>query len=188
MNNNTFKDIKKKVINEINNALDRVDENYILMLIDDISNSNKVFFVGVGRVMLSLQAFAKRLFHLGISAHCVGDINEPAISKGDLLIVGSGSGASLIPIAIAEKAFSLGAKIVHIGSNPNSKLKTIASYLIRIPVKTRLNLSDEIQSEQIMTSLFEQTLLILGDIISKMIANKKVLDFDLLWSYHANLE
>lgn len=33
----------------------------------------------------------------------VGDINEPAMRRDDVLIVGSGSGESLIPIAIAKK-------------------------------------------------------------------------------------
>ena len=54
--------------------------------------------------MLALQCVCKRFAHLGIKAHCVGEINEPAIKKDDLLIVGSGSGGSLFPLGIAKKA------------------------------------------------------------------------------------
>jgi 6-phospho-3-hexuloisomerase len=39
-----------------------------------------------------------------------------------------------------------------------------------------------------MTSLFEQTLLILGDVIAQMIADERHTDFKALWQYHANLE
>ena len=49
-------------------------------------------------------------------------------------------------------------------------------------------LEDEIDSVQPMTSLFEQSLLILGDTVAKMIIDKKQIDMKSLWKYHANLE
>ena len=49
-------------------------------------------------------------------------------------------------------------------------------------------LEDEIDSLQPMTSLFEQTLLLLGDIVAKMIIDRQELDMKGLWQYHANLE
>ncbi|MBP5294467.1 MAG: sugar isomerase, partial [Lachnospiraceae bacterium] len=130
----------------------------------------------------------KRLAHLGIKAHYVGEITEPAIQKGDLLIVGSGSGMTYFPAGIAKKAHDAGARIVHIGSNPNSSLKDIAAFMVRIPVRTKYYLEDEIDSAQPMTSLFEQSLLLLGDIVAKMIIERKQLDLKELWQYHANLE
>ena len=39
-----------------------------------------------------------------------------------------------------------------------------------------------------MTSLFEQSLLLVGDILAKMIIEKENLDMKGLWQYHANLE
>lgn len=39
-----------------------------------------------------------------------------------------------------------------------------------------------------MTSLFEQSLLLLGDISAKMMIERKQLDMKSLWQYHANLE
>ena len=39
-----------------------------------------------------------------------------------------------------------------------------------------------------MTSLFEQTLLLLGDIVAKMLIDRQGLDMKGLWQYHANLE
>ena len=67
-------------------------------------------------------------------------------------------------------------------------MKEVADYLVRIPVRTKLYLPDEVDSCQIMTSLFDQTLLLLGDVIAKMIVEERQLDMKALWKYHANLE
>ena len=176
------------VLDELCGALKGVDQTALEKLVGDIQTAEDVFFVGVGRVMLSLEAICKRLTHLGINAHCVGDITEPAIKKSDLLIVGSGSGESIVPVAIAKKAKELDAKVVHIGSNPNGSVSEFADYMVRVPVQTRLYLPDEVKSDQIMTSLFEQTLLILGDVIALMIAEERHTNFAELWKFHANLE
>ena len=103
--------------------------------------------------------------------------------------MGSGSGASLFPLGIAKKARSAAdCRIVHIGSNPNSEMKEIADFMVRIPVRTKFYLDDEIDSCQPMTSLFEQSLLLVGDILAKMIIEHRKLDMKGLWQYHANLE
>ncbi|MBR2529247.1 MAG: sugar isomerase [Blautia sp.] len=174
---------------EIKKTLDSIDPASVERLTQDILAAEQVFFVGVGRVMLSLQAICKRLCHLGVKANYVGAINEPAITKKDLLIVGSGSGESLFPLGIARKARAAAdCRIVHIGSNPDSSMKEVADYMVRIPVRTKLYLADEVDSCQIMTSLFDQSLLLLGDVIAKMIVEERKLVMKDLWQYHANLE
>lgn len=187
-----FEDLWEKnkdlVLDEIFEALDRVDTDSVERLADDICNAKRVFLTGTGRVFLSMQAFCKRLMHLGIDTHCVGDITEPALSMGNLLIAASGSGESIVPVAIAKKAKELGAKVVHIGSNTEGSIKQYCDYMVRIPVKTRLSKTDEMNSRQIMTSLFEQSVLLLGDILSLIIMEEKGLNLDKLWQYHANIE
>lgn len=177
------------VLDELGRTLASIDPASLKRLADEILKAEQVFFVGVGRVLLSLQSVCKRLAHLGIKTHYVGEITEPAITKNDLLIVGSGSGASLFPLGIAKKARSaVDCKIVHIGSNPNSEMKDICDFMVRIPVRTKFYLEDEIDSCQPMTSLFEQSLLLVGDILAKMIIERQNLDMKGLWQYHANLE
>lgn len=177
------------VENELTRTLNSIDPASLEQLKTDILAADQVFFVGVGRVMLSLQAICKRLAHLGIKAHYVGEITEPHLNLSDLLIVGSGSGGSLFPLGIAKKAReTVNCKIVHIGSNPNSQMKEICDYMVRIPVRTKNYLEDEIDSVQPMTSLFEQSLLLVGDILAKMIIEEKQLDMKSLWQYHANME
>jgi 6-phospho-3-hexuloisomerase len=183
-----YKDTECLILKEMDTALSAVDPEAVERLVHEILNADQVFFVGVGRVLLSLQAICKRLAHLGIKTHYVGEITEPAITEKDLLIVGSGSGSTMFPLGIARIAKSRGAKIAHIGSNPNSPMKEYADLMVRIPVRTKEYLEDEIDSAQPMTSLFEQSLLLFGDIIAKMIIEERQIDMKSLWRCHANLE
>ena len=176
------------ILGECERALESIHEEDIELLVDEVIHAKKVFFIGVGRVMLSLEAIAKRLAHCGIDTVCVGQITEPAITPKDILIAASGSGESLVTVGIARKARSLGARVVMIGSNQDSTLAELADLLIRIPVRTKLNREDEINSIQPMTSLFEQTLLLFGDTVAEMIIERLNLDMDGLWKRHANLE
>lgn len=180
--------VKNMILDELNTAFEAVSPEEVMKLAELVQSAEQVFLVGVGRVRLSLEAAAKRWAHLGIRTHVVGEITEPAITATDLLIVGSGSGSTIVPLEIAKKAHSLGAKVVHIGSNPNSELKDIAELMVRIPVRTKFYLEDEIDSQQPMTSLFEQSLFLLGDIMAKMLIEERNLNMKDLWRYHANLE
>ena len=184
----TYAAVRGSVLSELEAALSAVDPVSVEALLEAVSGAEQVFFVGVGRVLLSLQAIAKRWAHLGIRTHIVGEITDPAITARDLLIVGSGSGATMFPLGIAKIAHQRGAKVIHIGSNPGSELAGIAAFMVRIPVRTKQYLPDEIDSAQPMTSLFEQSLLLLGDIAAKMMIDRQQLDMKSLWQYHANLE
>ena len=184
----TYQETVALTLEECKKVLLAVQEEDTDHLIERILSAKQVFFVGVGRVMLSLQAIAKRLAHLGIDTHVVGEITEPAIQKGDLLIAASGSGESIFPKEIAKKAKSIGAEVIMIGSNRDSTLASVADYMVRVPTNTKMKQPDEIPSEQIMTSLFEQFLLLYGDIIAKIIVDRNHIDIHSLWEYHANLE
>lgn len=183
-----YKKISRLIVSECQMALEAIDENSISEYLNMILSAKRVFFVGVGRVLLSLKAIAKRYAHLGIETVIVGEITEPAITTEDVLVVGSGSGETIIPVEITKKAKVIGAKIIHIGSNPNSSLKEIADLFIRIPVESKAQMLDEIHSCQPMTSLFEQSLLLFGDATALMLIREKQLDLKLLWKFHANLE
>ncbi len=185
---NNYNSTVRDVLNELDKSLSVVDTESVEKFVSAIKDAEQVYFVGVGRVLISLQAICKRLAHLGIKTHYVGEITEPAITKNDLLVVGSGSGSSIFPLGIAKKANKIGAKIIHIGSNPNSEMSQLCEFMVRIPVRTKNYLPDEIDSVQPMTSLFEQSLLLFGDIVAKMIIDEGDIDMEALWQYHANLE
>jgi len=183
-----FTSARTLILTELEGSLAAIDEAEVTAFIDALESARSVFFVGVGRVLLSLEAMAKRFYHLGIDTHVVGEITEPAITADDLLVVGSGSGESKVPVAIAQIAHRHGARVAHIGSNRESSLAPITSLMVRIPAQTKLRLDDEIRSEQVMSSLFEQSLLIFGDAVALLIVRRRALNLQALWERHANLE
>ena len=183
-----YNEVVTAITNELSTTLANINQNEVEKLIVEIERADKVFFVGVGRVLLSLEAIAKRLSHLGINTYVVGQITEPAITEKDLLIVGSGSGESAFPLIIAKKAKQFNATVAHIGANSESTMSTYSDHFIKIPVSTKLQLPGETHSVQPMTSLFEQSLLLLGDTIALMLIKEQNIDMPSLWKYHANLE
>lgn len=185
---NVYSKMSGVVLEECTKAVQAMDDNQVKDYLELVLDADRVFFVGVGRVMLELEAIAKRYAHLGIRAVVVGEITEPAITERDVLVVGSGSGETLYPLGIARKAKQYGAKVIHIGSNPECSMAKVRDLFVRIPVKSRAGRVDEIESWQPMTSLFEQSLLLFGDVTAMMMIEEKGLEIETLWQYHANLE
>lgn len=185
----SFNKNASKIIEELNESMMKIDEDEISALIKKMDESEKIFFIGVGRVMTMLQCMAKRLKHIGYDTYVVGETTEPPITERDLLIVGSGSGSTIVSAGIARKAKSLGASVAHIGAIPDNPLKDVADLFVRIPVKSKQNLPDQVESIQPMTTLFEQSLLILGDaVVLTILGLKDEPVSDAMWSNHANLE
>ena len=177
------------IINELEETLSKVDADDVNKLIAEIEKAEKVFFVGVGRVLLSLESVAKRLAHLGVDCYIVGQVTEPAITEDDLLIVGSGSGETTFPVAIAEKAKNYNATVFHIGRNPDCSMSEYSDFFVRIPASDIPELEVAgVESVQPMTSLFEQALLLFGDTVALMMAREMDIEMEELWEYHANLE
>jgi 6-phospho-3-hexuloisomerase len=186
--NMEYNDAKNMILSELQSSLTAVNPEEVEKFVAMITSARKVFTIGVGRSQLSLLAMVKRLNHLGIDANFVGAINEPAITADDVLIVGSGSGETGIPVTITKIAKKYNAKVIHICSNSSSTVSSMADLTVRIPCRTKLSLEDEIDSKQPMSSLFEQSLLLLGDIAACMIIDKRGLDLKDIWKTHANLE
>jgi len=183
-----FKKIKKEVCEEIEFALDKIDEREVEVFIDSLLMANKLFVMGVGRVMLMMQAFAKRLRHLGLDSYIVGETITPPIGEGDLLVAASGSGETLTTVTIMKLAKQQQAKVALITASLRSTAKEISDVSVRIPCSTKLHLPGEISSKQPMTSLFEQCLLIFCDSLAMMLQGKLNISEEKLWEVHANLE
>lgn len=186
---NTYANNSKMIIEELKSSLEKIDENQVMNLIEEMNKAEKIFFIGVGRVLTMLECMAKRFKHIGYDTYIVGQTTEPPITDKDLLIVGSGSGSTLIPKGIAFKAKEFDAKIAHIGAIEDNPLKEITDVFVRIPVKSKKNLPDQVDSSQPMTSLFEQSLLLLADTMALMVLDMKNEPInESMWSNHANLE
>ena len=111
-----------------------------------------------------LKAFAMRLMHLGISSHVVGETITPAISAGDLLIVGTGSGQTRTTLAIVQAASDRGAITAAITAHPDSPIAKHTDIVLEI--KTPITGLDRSHTSlQPPGSLFEQSLLMLCEAI-----------------------
>ena len=62
------------VTEECHRALTAIEPEKVLEYLDMLTSAKRVFFVGVGRVLLSLEAIAKRYAHLG--KHCIQLLTE----------------------------------------------------------------------------------------------------------------
>ena len=178
-----------KIIDEISTAASQTDDLTCQKLIDSILTSNQVFSAGAGRSGELMKCFAKRLMHAELSSYVVGETVSPPAKKGDLLIIGSGSGETESLVIIAKKAKKLGVKLALITTNPKSTLAGLADIILEIKASTpKSTQSKESLSFQPMANLFEQMLYLTTDAISMMVAKEKGLDYTKMFARHANLE
>ena len=99
--------------------------------------ANRVFVMGAGRTGLALKMAAMRLMHLGLVVHVAGEVTSPAIARGDLLLVASGSGATAGPVHAAEVAVKAGARVSALTATPASKLGQLAQGVVVIPAAAK---------------------------------------------------
>ena len=60
-----IKEITAKIMNEIDEATQKVDEDVLIKVFSTIHNGNRIFFHANGRSMLTIKYFAQRLMHQG---------------------------------------------------------------------------------------------------------------------------
>jgi len=176
------------ILSEIKDTLRRTPVEEIDRLVDALMGAEKVFIFAVGRVFLSLQCLGKRLGHVGIDCQIVGAVNEKPIGPNDLMLIASGSGESKLPAEIARIAKSKGAKLALITSARESTIKSMSEIAVHLPSPTKNDASAGTASIQSMSTLFDQSLHILSDVVTMAMQDRKGLENAELWKYHANLE
>ncbi|RLM66741.1 hypothetical protein C2845_PM16G17100 [Panicum miliaceum] len=82
------------------------------------ARGGRVFVHGVGREGLMMRALCMRLAHLGLPAHCVGDVTAPPAGGGDLLVASAGPGAFSTVDAICAVARGAGARVLLLTARP----------------------------------------------------------------------
>jgi 6-phospho-3-hexuloisomerase len=179
----------QEVIRELDRTLKAVAPQEAERLADFIFAANRIFVAGAGRSGLAMRAFAMRLMHMGFSVYVVGETVTPAIKADDLIVIGSGSGATATLVAIASKAKSLGASLALVTIFPGSPIGRLADAVVKIPASTPKAQGDaHYASVQPMGSLFEQSLLIVLDIIVMRVMERMSFDSTTMFERHANLE
>ncbi|KAK9292854.1 hypothetical protein L1049_020835 [Liquidambar formosana] len=172
------------------------------VMVDEIaataSRNGKVFVHGVGREFLMLKALCMRLAHLGLSAHCVGDVTTPPISSLDLLVASAGPGGFSTVDAICGVARSNGARVLLVTAQPDSgSCATHATAIAHIPAKTMANDHDdegdggaEMRSRPLlpMGSVYEGAMLVLFEMVVFRLGEVLGESPEAIRSRHTNLE
>jgi 6-phospho-3-hexuloisomerase len=175
------------ILNELERTLAAVSDAEIAVAQRMILAANRVFVMGAGRTGLALKMAAMRLMHLGLVVHVAGEVTCPAIGRGDLLLVASGSGTTAGPVHAAEVAVKAGARVLALTATPASKLGELAQGLVVIPAAAKED-HGGMMSEQYAGALFEQSALLVMDAMFQEMWHERGESAEELWKRHANLE
>jgi len=178
----------KTILSEINIVLSKVDEDQVEEFINEILRSKKIVVCGAGRVGMAIRGFGMRLGHLGLTAYTLGDSTVPSISKGDLLIVASGSGETQTIVDLVEIASRNKCRIAAITGNPDSRIGKLADKVVKITAPSKTKSVENFISTQPMTTLNEQCLNIFFDAVSLKLMDIMGESHNTMWSRHSNLE
>jgi 6-phospho-3-hexuloisomerase len=152
-----------------------------------LAGARRIFVLGAGRSGLALQMTAMRLMHLGLTVHVVGEVTAPAIGPGDVLLTASGSGTTTSIVRGADAAVTAGAHVAVITTAEGSPLAALATAVVIVPAAGKLDRSATV-SAQYAGSLFEQTVMLLGDALFHSLWLRSEQSADELWPRHSNFE
>lgn len=190
----SYIDLVEKIQSEIRDVLSSIDEQKLIGFVNILSQPNvKVLGYSAGRMGFGLKAFMMRLNHLGINAYWFGDNYVPPMGKDDIFICCSNSGTtkSVANIMDIFKAKANGKVIAFVG-NENSKMGKEADITIKFKTcNGGLNSADDpskINSIQPMTTLTEQSMFILFDLITIMLIDKLQINLNDTKQFHSNIE
>ena len=174
---------------ELAEVLSRVDGRSLDALTDTILSAPTIVTAGRGRSGLVMQGFAMRLMHLDKEAHVLGDATTPAAQPNDLMLLGSGSGATSSLVSAVEQARQIGVRTALVTINPDSPIGRTADLVVRIPAPSpKADDAESIQSVQPMGSLFEQSLGLLLDAVIIRLMGLMNVTAEQMFARHANIE
>ena len=178
-----------QILKELCETLPAIDDGEFSAFVEALTiPERRVLLMGVGRVMISLKAWIKRMKHLDIDINYVSSETEMPVAPGDLVVIASSSGESKLPLAIAHIAKELGATVAYIGCTPGSTVGQLADLRVILLGRTKFAAANEYPSRQPMSTLFEQQLFLLGDVIALEIMNRRGWTEADIKHRHANLE
>ena len=181
-----YVDLAKQVLIEHEQVLMDVKDGEVEKLLDAIVEANCIQVFGMGRMKCAVRAFVMRLMHMGLDAHVVYDTTCPNIGPGDLLIVNAA--CTTIGYTVMQFAKKLGAKVVAITANPQSKAADLCDFTVSLRGQVHGGREYEIPSAQPMAALFEQTIFVFEDIIIQLLMKKLNITAEQMARRHTNLD
>lgn len=177
------------IIEELAQDAEQVNNDQLEIMEQLIMKAKRIFIVGAGRSGFAARAFSNRLMHLGFDSNFVGEPTTPSIRKGDLLIIGSGSGKTESLVTMANKAKSEGALLATVTIHPENTIGSMADSHIRIPgISSRNESVEKAPSIQPNGSSFEQLSWLVYDSIIVDLKKKTKQEQEDMDYRHANME
>ena len=199
MNKHSVQNMMQLMATRINSIADHISDEEVSHFIQELLNARRIYVMGAGRSGLVAKAFAMRLMHLGMISYVVGETITPALQRGDLIVVLSGSGKIRTIMEIVQTAKEIGGRISLITSNSESPIGKIADTLVIIE-SVRDSIPDESmeydtrqmlgehRSFAPLGTLFETAAMTFCDaVISRLMEITKT-DESALKDRHANIE
>ena len=184
-----YGDMLNGIIDELATNAKLVPVDRLEALADAVLGARRIFVAGMGRAGFVARAFALRLMHLGLTVYFVGEPTTPAIGKGDLLVVNSGSGETASLVVNARRAKGFGAKLATTTIHPEASIGSLADVVVPIPGATpKSELADTAGSIQPMGNAFEQMSWLCFDVVIMMLMDRMHKNADEMFALHANLE
>jgi len=162
------------------------------------ARGGRVFVHGVGREGLMMRALCMRLAHLGLPAHCVGDVTAPPAGGGDLLVASAGPGAFSTVDAICGVARGAGARVLLLTARPVGEFpRRQADVVAHLPAQTMADEEEEAEAEAEsapsraklpMGSLYEGAMFVLFEMVVLELARVLGQSPAQMRARHTNLE
>jgi 6-phospho-3-hexuloisomerase len=173
------------VLDENRQVLEVVNSEDVDRFIQEILQAKTIHLYAMGRMQLSVRAFAMRLKHMGIDTYVVYDTTSPQIGPGDLLI--DHCAVTNVELNVVRLAKAAGARIVLLTAHPENEHGQLADLCVRIPGQI-FGGPQEVPSIQPMASLLEQALFLFTDIVVMLLMERKGVSPQAMQENHTNLE
>lgn len=175
------------ILRELSESGAAVDDESLARLVEAVLAAGHIFLAGAGRSGVASAGFANRLLHLGMSVSLVGEITAPHSRAGDLLIIGSGSGATSSLVSLAHKARAAGVRIALLTTDPSSEIARLADVVVALPGASKSDAGTR-ASIQPMGSAFEQLAFLTYDAIVLELMSRLGETSETMYGRHADLE
>ncbi len=177
------------ILDQNRDFLKNVPKEPVECFIQGLSRAERIFCSAQGRSGYVLKCFCMRLMHLGYAAYFAGETITPAIGRGDILVVLSGSGRTTLTHELIKLAQQHGATTYGLIGVEDSPLGRSLDHSICLPGgEPKGSYANDSGSIQPPGSLFEQAAFVLLETIVLALYQEQGSDWQALLGRHTNLE
>lgn len=180
-----------KALSELQDVTDGFDLAVVAEITDRIADAGRIVLHSAGRERVQLMAFAMRLHQLGLRVSMHGDMAEPPVGHGDMLICSAGGGDYPSVTLLMGMALKAGADTVLLTSALGAVAQAQASHVLTIPAPAfddGKNGDGDVAHALSMGSLYEGGLFLLFEVMALDLRKKLGVMPETMRARRSNLE